>query len=418
MRWLALFLGALGLSLGFWHGEPLSPALDATYRLAASRWESGRLPHAEVESPADWVGLWFYRLSPAIGTVFFRVWRALGLIGLAVFFWRYRSRERSLAPIEWLLLGVSLGLWGLMPYGRPGEVGFPLYVWGLWLGQGRSWSFGRGVLLGGMTGWHPAAALALGWWIFYRLERKEPSLLLRQCLGWLWGLLVFFAALKVSLGEATLQRYLAIYQLGAWRYGQGDWRWQLNALSLLLTLFASRETLYLPYRERRLYRERLWAGLAAGLMPALWLSPMGLWVLLGEGTPAFLYRLLRRLVAASALVALFWQIWSVWPRCYVEVAPHGCVWGTPTCYLRLRGAYGCDFTSPYQPPSSLEKVYDWLDASAWIYDYEGAFTLLRPKLPLKLEPYRQVDTLLPAFGRLYQRCPSEAAGHTRRSYNP
>lgn len=96
------------------------------------------------------------------------------------------------------------------------------------------------------------------------------------------------------------------------------------------------------------------------------------------------------------------------PNCLLRLPAQSCLWGTPPCYVRLEGPYGCDITSPYRW-QRLWSQADWVQLyRSWgeprfIWDAAQSWAEVQYRLPLRAEPFVQQDTLLPKPLHLYQR---------------
>jgi hypothetical protein len=405
MRGLALVLWGLGVVGSFYWGKATSPALEGTYVLSADRWKQGRAPYQDLQAPADPITLWIFREVPAYGMVYLLFWKAIGGLLLVGFVLRRPLREAPPTPWHWIMVGLIGGLYQVLPWNAPIEVGETAYGLALWLGESARRPFLQGILLSVLLLWHPVVVWALVFWLYRRWENQEGQAALYHLLGLLWGVLALLALSKTLWGSAALYAYLLNYTLLLWQVGTPDkGLWLLNGASLLILVLFSGEMGRVPYRERVLYRRNLWAALSTlgwggRAFPGLTLFTVR------PRSPTL--KLLQLLLGLSYLgYGTFAFLRHPSPQISLSLAPNSCFWGMPPTYLTLQGHYGCDLTTPHAWSSAKvdwEELYRKLHQPDWIYDAEGYMARFRYYLPRKLAPYEAVDTTLFGFLRLYQR---------------
>ncbi len=405
MRGLALVLWGLGLVGGIYYGEVATPALRATYLLSADRWRQGQAPYQVLGTPVDPVTLWIFKEAPEYGTAYLLFWKGLGGLLLVGFLLRKPSQEAPPGALHWAFLGVIAGLYQVVPYRTPLEVGEAAYALALWLGESARRPFLQGILLSILISWHPASAWALVFWLYRRWENQEGHALIYHMLGLIWGGLGLLALGKVLWGADALRAYLTHYTLRIWQIGLGDrGLWLLGGIGVILLVLYSSEVSRRPYRERMLFRRLVWSALGS----------LGWGGRAYVGMTLFSVRIRTPLLRlAQILLGLVYAGYGTFllarhsvPSPALPLAPGSCLLGMPSRHISLQGPYGCDLTVSYDwpyPETKWEKLYQQLRESDWIYDAGGYMTVFRYYLPRKLAPYQAVDTMLPSLIRLYRR---------------
>ncbi len=407
MRGLALVFWGLGVVVSIYYGEAAAPTLKATYLLSADRWRQGQAPYEVLAAPVDPLTLWIFKKAPDYGTAYLLFWKGLGGLLLVGFLLRKPSKEEPPASLHWAFLGVIAGLYQVIPYGTPLEVGETAYGLALWVGESARRPFLQGVLMSILILWHPASVWALVFWLYRRWENQEGQALIYHLLGLIWGSSGLLAFGKVLWGVTALQAYLTNYTIRVWQIGIADkGLWLLGGgVVTLLALHASEVSRW-PYRERVLFRRILWASLGSLGWGGRAYPGMTLFSVRIQTPLLRLVQILIGLVYAGYGTFLLTQQSSA--SSTLSLAPGSCLLGMPSRYIALQGPYGCDLTVPYDwpyPETKREKLYRKFHEPEWIYDVGGYLTTFRYYLPRKLAPYGPVDTMLPALTRLYRREP-------------
>ena len=410
MRGLALVLWGLGLVGSIYYGEAVAPALKATYLLSADRWRQGQAPYQVLEAPVDPVTLWVFKEAPAYGRGYLLFWKGLGGLLLVGFLLRKPSQE---APPTWLheaFLGVLAGIYQILPYKMPLEVGEAAYALALWLGESARRPFLKGILLSILILWHPASVWALIFWLYRRWENQEGYALVYHILGLVWGGLGLLALGKVAWETEALWAYLISYVLRVWEIGIADrGLWFLGGGGVILLVLYSSEVGRRPYRERVVFRRVLWTALGSLGWGGRAYPGMSLFSVRIQSPFLRLAQILIGLGYAGYGIFLVAQQGFASPS--LSLAPASCLLGMPSRYITLQGPYGCDLTVPYDELHSdtqREKLYQKLREPEWIYDAEGYLSAFRYYLPRRLAPYQAVDTMLPALIRLYRKIPGDS----------
>lgn len=400
MRGLAgLVLGGALLAALFFPAG--TPALEASYILTADRSLQGKLPYTDLTAPLDVLFLYLYRLLGADAAYLLRFWKALG--GVALIFFMEASRSRLFLTEAALLRGsIVWAIYLFRPWATAIEVGEPALWFLLLLHRSHKGAFLRGALTGVVIGLYPVAALSTVWIVYRRLEEHARRELILWALGMLWSGLGFAATLKLM---GTLGAYIHAYWLALWGYLAPipTWEWIARISVLFVLWILGQDYFRQPYAERRLFRDRLWAGIASFLLPsagALWLS-----LLIETRGSAFL----RYIGAVGFIVqGAFWgKAGLERPDCTLSLSAESCLWGAPPCYVQLQSPYACDWTVPYlweklTRPPNWEAFHDRWGTSKYILDYANFWVEARYFLPHLSAKYAPLDSSVTG-GRLYQR---------------
>lgn len=405
MRGIALALWGLGALAGLYLGKGASPALEASYRLSADRWQQGQAPYEILQAPVDPLGLWLFRVSPAYGEAYLLLGKVVGGLLLVGFLLRKPSRESPLPLWQGILIGLIGGLYQLLPYSTPLQMGEAAYAGALWIGESARRPFLQGILLSLLSFWQPVGLWALLFWFYRRWENQEAQAALYHLLGLLWGGLALLALSKTLWGTPALKAYFQHYWLGVWMISPGDGPlWLLNGLSVGALVLFSGTVGRLPYRERALFRRILWGALSTLGWGGRAFPGMALFAV---HVQRVYLRLIQILLGVSYLsYGAYLLVRHPAPNAHIPIAAGSCFWGLPTVYLVPQGPYGCDLISPYawkRTTPKLEELHKKLHQPEWIYDAGGYMGSLQYYLPRRLAPYIAVDTTLPGFIRLYQR---------------
>ena len=410
MRGVALVLWGLGVVGSIYYGEAAAPALKAVYILSADRWRQGQAPYEVLEAPIDPLTLWIFREVPDYAAAYLLFWKGLGGLLLVGFLLRRPSRQEPPTSLHRVFLGIIAGLYQVLPYETPLEVGETAYAIALWLGESARRPFLQGILLSILILWHPASVWAIAFWLYRRWENQEGQALLYHLLGLIWGGSGLLALGKVLWGAEALQAYLLSYMLRVWEIGMADrGLWLLGVGGVILLILHSSEVSGRPYRERVLFRRLLWAALGSlgwggRAYPGMTLFSVRIRTPFLRGA-----QILIGLVYAGYGTFLLAQQNFVSPP--LVLAPGSCLLGMPSQYITLQRPYGCDLTVSYDwpyPETSREKLHQKLHRPEWIYDAGGYMTAFRYYLPRRLAPYQAVDTILPGLIRLYRRIPGDS----------
>ncbi len=380
------------------------PALETAYVLTADRWAKGASLYAQLEAPVDPFFVTFYRFLPAEAPFLLRVWKAWGLLAAGLFFLRTRLL-RTPSPLQQALLGGWLVAYALQRWAHPFAIGMPA-LWTLLLlySQLRS-PFGQGILWAGLSYLFPQTVL-WGIWAFYRrIEERDLRALGLFALGAVWALL---ASLALHQRLGCSEAYGRAYWLPVWQAAYTSWEWLLVFSVGALLVVGAQSGLYFrrPYTERRAYRDRLWAAITSVLAEGP--LALGVWMTLGLEPLSDRLRQLAGLVLLALHGGILGYTFARLPNCLLFLPTQSCLWGTPPCYVRLEGPYGCDITSPYRW-QRLWSQADWVQLyRSWgeprfIWDAAQSWAEVQYRLPLRAQPFVQQDTLLPKPLHLYQR---------------
>ena len=392
-----LLIGGAALSFFFPAGTPVC---EARYVLTASRWAVGEALYHTLSAPVDPAFAAVYRFFPAGASYLLQAWKALGVAALGLFFLLTLPKE---APLR---TSISVGLW-LMVYvfrqwDSPLEVGEPALWLSLLLFRAPIRVFEQGIIWAAASLLFPAAVLALPWLLYRLVEERRPAHLFPFLLGVGWACLGA-GALLTQLN--LLRAYLQAYWLPVWSLGMQEWSWRHlgSVLALVALITESEAYTRRAYSERRLFRDKLWAAVVSMGVPAL--QGGAVWpALLTTPMRSFLKRALVALLVVFQGGQGLWQYFHR-PTCALALPPNSCFWGSPPCYLHLRGPYGCNLTTPEIEKGSRawEGLYQAWGNPTFIYDASGDWAEICYYLPYRCTAYTQVDTLLLGKIRLYQR---------------
>ncbi|MCS7153608.1 MAG: hypothetical protein NZ989_06660 [Bacteroidia bacterium] len=377
-----------------------TPALEAAYILTGDRFLQAYHPYRDLAAPLDLPFLYAHAFLGAEGGWLLRLWKAMGGMALALFFGQSQPRAFSSIAAQLLTIG-GIGLYLFLPWQSSFEVGEPA-LWLLLLWNRKSGrSFLRGILTGIGIGLFPAAALSVIWTVYRRVEERNFSSLL------LWGAGMGWAALGLAAGlhlQKSLGPYIEYFWMGSWRSisWPGIGAWVGRGVGILLLLAYGQMYFRQSYMERQLFRDRLWAAIAAlptsaaaSVWPALAMEVH--WRL---GLRFFILVLLvvEGLLKGEKILSR--------PSCMLSIEPQSCLWGEPPCYIRLKPPYACNWTVPFKwkehaVKPDWELFYDRWGKPKRIYDAAGFWAEAQYFLPYLAAPYAPVDTALPF--RVYQR---------------
>lgn len=401
-RGVVAFLGvALGLSLVFPAG---TPALEASYELTANRWTQGVTLYTKLQAPVDPLFTYLYRLMPEDGGGVLRLWKAWGLLAAGLFFLRsYLSQPPSF--LQQAVLGVWLAAYALQRWTHPFAVGMPALWTLLLLYPNLRQPFAQGILWAGLSYLFPQATLFGLWVIYRRIEERDLRALGLFGMGGAWALL---AALALHQHVSEPKSYGAAYWLAVWQSAYTPWEWLLvlSAGALLLVWLQSGLYFRRPYVERLAYRDRLWAAITSLL--AADPAAFGAWMALGMESFSNRLRQLVVLGLFGMQSGLLFYAFSKLPACISTLPAQSCLWGTPPCYVRLEGPYGCDITSPFYWQRIWSRA-DWIQLyRSWgdpslIWDAARSWAEVQYHLPNQARAFARKDTLLPSPLLLYQR---------------
>jgi hypothetical protein len=250
-------------------------------------------------------------------------------------------------------------------------------------------------------------------WVYQWWESKDEQRFRWGLLGLAWVILGVFALIKVMDGSEGLKAYSVYYLLGVWGIGAEMGGVLLGAAVAVFMGLVSVEMGWHPYRERHLFRQRLWALWGAGIAYPLWAQAFPAMGILTFRVRHMALAFVQGTLVLSFLIRGGFVGWAHMQKCQLSLPANACYWGVPTCYLRTEGPYGCNWTTPYDWGKATSKP-DWASAyqrlghPVWIYDAEGVFALYQYHLPWRLAPYEPVDTTLPGFLRVYRFVPEKA----------
>lgn len=378
--------------------------MEASYLLSADRWRQGRALYATLEAPLDPIFSSLYKHFPEHASEGLRLWKLIGIAALTLLLWRVRPQEGR--PMLGLLLAaLVVGAYASVPWQTPVAVGEPaLWLLLLWARSPRR-PFEQGILWGACMGLFPVVSVVGLWQLYRRVEEQDMKSLSLFVLGGIWASLAWLAGFKAVGG---LMPYLKAYWVGSWVLWGGrysGWLWGAAAGALLLLIHQGRVYARQSYSERRLYRDRLWAGLLSLIAPALGAkSLIGAFFLEKFSTP--LERVGSYILLGVLGVGFYLDISKV-PSCEMVLPPQSCVWGMPPCKVRLAGPYACDWTVPFiwdkaRRERKWERFYDKWGEPLFIFDHAGAWTEVSYYLPYLSASYMRKDTFALPFS-LYQR---------------
>ncbi|MEN3040247.1 MAG: hypothetical protein ABDH66_01740 [Bacteroidia bacterium] len=387
-------LGTLFLPAG-------TPAVEASYTFTADRASQGYLLYSELHAPLDFIFTYLHQVLHDRGTYALRIWKLLG--GIAIFLFLLRSRSQvSRSSLIFLGQAIAIAVYLVYPWQNSFSIGEPLLWMLILLNYRHSWPFERGILTGIGIITFPIAALAAIWTIYRRLEERHFSAILPWILGIIWSILGGFAILHL---QGQVWNYVHDFWIASWQeMGPPQrWEWFLRGGAVLLVFLLGQSYFHQPYAERRLFRDRLWAGLIA--LPTATAIP--LWIgLLAEIKRSTIPHYIGVALCLGQLIPWGETAWER-PLCQITLPPQSCFWGIPPCYIRLSPPYSCDWLTPFRWKSDIQKIsweafYDRWGSPQHIFDANGTWTEAAYHLPHLSRPYLLRDTSLYGI-RLYYR---------------
>ncbi|MCS6894761.1 MAG: hypothetical protein NZZ60_01255 [Bacteroidia bacterium] len=391
----AALIGILFLPAG-------TPALEASYTLTADRLSQGYKLYAELQVPLDVGFTYLYKALNEGGTFALRIWKLFGGIALLLFLIQSRSRLLD-TPYTFLLQAIAVALYLLYPWQNSFSVGEPLLWMLILLNYQASYPFERGALTGLGIILFPAGALAGVWTMYRRLEEKNLRALLIWGLGVAWSILGGVAFLRL---QGQLHAYALDFWLSSWQDTgpPKKWEWLLRGTAVFLLILIGQAYFRSPYAERRLFRDRLWAGIVAVPSPAA----IPLWTaLLAELRTHDLPRYIGVTLCMTQIIQ-----WTDAVRhrslCQMTLPSQSCLWGEPPCYIRLISPYSCDWSVPFRWKKHLQKpqwemFYEKWGTPKYILDASGLWAEALYYLPHLSSQYVLRDTTGSSNLRLYQR---------------
>ncbi|MCS6790268.1 MAG: hypothetical protein NZ580_04730 [Bacteroidia bacterium] len=387
-----LLWGAACLSLFFPAG---SPAVEATYHLTSLRWKEGSAhPYRDLPGHGDLVWFALYKYFPASSPYLLRLWKGWGIGAMGLFLWR------TAAPSVGLLIGLGwLALSSLRPWETALAVGEPALWTLLLIAHYRPPPFLQGILWGFTALLFPPASLALLWSLYRDIEEQTPLRIPLTLLGGGWAVLV---------GTTLLQMggYLPFYWLRGWLALWQEWQPSLLALKVLgflLLWLLSAKYLYRPYSDRKMSRDRLWAGIVSIGAPTIGLFPSLIWVEFPwQGWQRFGVGIWLLLQGGEAVYSIGQR-----PSCTYTLPKNSCFWGSPSCYIQSP-SYACGWTAPHAwrllwKNSPWQQRYHWWQQPQFILDAAHVWSETHYFLPYLSRPYIRADTTWRGIPLYYRR---------------
>lgn len=389
-------VGALWLPAGV-------PALEVSYLLTAHRCAQGSPLYESIGESLDVLFVALYQWDEFHAPYVLRLWKVLGAFLLLTFFWKSRPSLPE-TPFSLLMASFVLIAYLLVPWRTSLQVGEPV-LWGLLLlNRSGNRAFLRGVITGVGVGFYPVGLLAGVWTIYRRIEERAAEKAILWLGGVAWGGLAWSATLRL-LG--SFSSYVWHYWLSVWSVESGLsslFRLLLYAGGLIGLFFLVQVYARQSYSERLRARDRLWAAIASLPLP----SAAALWLALAvELRQRSLLTLITGAFYVGAMVSMGWEIIER-STCTIQLPPYSCVWGIPSCYVRVEKPYACDWTVPLRWKAEWsrpdwEQFYNRWGNPAYIWDFEGIWGEVRYFLPLLSAPYERKDTVLTPPLRVYYR---------------